>query len=157
MLRFSWDVTKTSAFWSKTCPSGRIPSQYSSAHPSKQFHHKICQFVQFTTYSTCGKSHEIFAWKHKIVPRGSNLAFLVKSEELWKGNKAIKTDCIKDLLIPRPPSVVFRQPPNLKKHLVRASFKQPPFPNGEDEENRPHGCYKHQHGGEVEDAYSTIH
>ena len=26
--------------------------------------------------------------KHKIVPQGLNLAFLVKLEELWKGNKA---------------------------------------------------------------------
>ena len=47
----------------------------------------------------------------------------------------------------RPPSVVFRQPPNLKKHLVRSSFKELPFRNEEDVEDRPQGCYKHQHGG----------
>ena len=50
-------------------------------------------------------------------------------------------------IFPRPPSVVFRQPPNLRKHLVRSSFKELPFPNGEDGEDRPQGCYKHQHGG----------
>ena len=37
--------------------------------------------------------------------------------------------------------------PNLKKHLVRSSFKELPFRNEEDVENRPQGCYKHQHGG----------
>ena len=50
-------------------------------------------------------------------------------------------------IFPRPPSVVFRQPTNLKKYLVRSTFKELPFRNGEDEEDRPAGCYKHPHGG----------
>ena len=50
-------------------------------------------------------------------------------------------------IFPRPPSVVFRQPPNLKKLLVQSTFKELPFRNGEDEEDRPPGCHKHPHGG----------
>ena len=50
-------------------------------------------------------------------------------------------------VFPQPPSVVFRQPSNLKKHLVRSTFKELPFRNGEDEDDRPPGCYKHPHGG----------
>ena len=48
-----------------------------------------------------------------------------------------------------------KNPPNLKKHLVRSSFIELPFPNGEDEENRI--VINTNMGGEVEDAYSLIH
>ena len=53
--------------------------------------------------------------------------------------------------IPQPPSVVFRQPPNLNKRLGRSSFKEVPLQNGEDVVKNT------KMGGEVDNAYSAIH
>ena len=49
-------------------------------------------------------------------------------------------------IYPRPPSVVFRQARSLKNHLVRSHFKELPHSDQSDHEDRPAGCYKHQHG-----------
>ena len=46
---------------------------------------------------------------------------------------------------PRPPLVVYRQSPNLQKHLVRTRFRELPHRDGSDQDDRPAGCYKHQH------------
>ena len=46
----------------------------------------------------------------------------------------------------QPPSVVYRQSRSLKSHLVKTSFKELPYNDGSDLEQRPPGCYKHQHG-----------
>ena len=49
-------------------------------------------------------------------------------------------------VFPTPPSVVFRQSRNLQRHLVRSRFKELPHRDGSDLDDRPAGCYRHQHG-----------
>jgi hypothetical protein len=59
----------------------------------------------------------------------------------------LETDRKMKQIFPRPTSLVFRQPLNLKMLLVRSTFKELPFRNDEDEEDRPPGCHKHSRGG----------
>jgi hypothetical protein len=51
---------------------------------------------------------------------------------------------LKDIY-PRPPSVVFRQAPNLKQILVKSVLRELPFVDGSDRERERPGCYKHNH------------
>ena len=60
-------------------------------------------------------------------------------------------------IFPRPPSVVFRQPPNLKKHLVRSSLKNYRFQMERMRRTDHRVVINTNMGGEVEDAYSAIH
>ena len=48
---------------------------------------------------------------------------------------------------PKPPSVSFRQPKNLKQILCQNTLKQLPYRDGSDLGDNPPGCYKHNHGG----------
>ena len=50
-------------------------------------------------------------------------------------------------IYPKPPSVSYRQPKNLKQILVTNTLKQLPFNDGSDLGDRPSGCYRHEHGG----------
>ena len=50
-------------------------------------------------------------------------------------------------IYPQAPSVSYRQPRNLKQILVRSRLKTLPHSDCSDLEERPAGCYKHQHGG----------
>ena len=50
-------------------------------------------------------------------------------------------------MYPKPPSVSFRQPKNLKQILVRSKLKTLPHSDCSDLEENPDGCYKHEHGG----------
>ena len=49
-------------------------------------------------------------------------------------------------IYPRPPSVEHWQSHSLQDHLARTSFKQLPHSDLSDQEDRPAGFYKHQHG-----------
>ena len=46
---------------------------------------------------------------------------------------------------PNPPSIVFRQAPNLRQRLVKSAFKTLPYQNGEYVENIRPGSYKFNH------------
>ena len=48
-------------------------------------------------------------------------------------------------IYPRPPSVVFRQAPNLKQILVKSVLRELPFADGSDREQERPGCFKHNH------------
>ena len=48
-------------------------------------------------------------------------------------------------MYPRPPSVVFRQAPNLKQILVKSALRELPFLDCSDRDGDVPGCYKHNH------------
>ena len=48
-------------------------------------------------------------------------------------------------IYPKPPSVTFRQAPNLKRMLTNSRFKELPFNGCQDLGEYPTGCYKHNH------------
>ena len=48
---------------------------------------------------------------------------------------------------PNQPSVSYRQTRNLKQILVRSRLKQLPHQDCSDLDDKPAGCYKHDHGG----------
>ena len=50
-------------------------------------------------------------------------------------------------IYPKPPSVTFRQARNLKQILCKNTLKQLPYREGQDLNENPPGCFKHNHGG----------
>ena len=49
-------------------------------------------------------------------------------------------------IFPNPPSVSYRQPRSLKQMMVRSRLKSLPYRDCSDLEEKPAGCYRHQHG-----------
>ena len=58
----------------------------------------------------------------------------------------LKSDRKMNKIYPRPPSIVYRQSRSLQNHLVRSNFRELPHRDLSDQDGRPAGCYKHQHG-----------
>ena len=58
----------------------------------------------------------------------------------------LKSDRKMNKIYPRPPSIVYRQSRSLHNHLVRSNFRELPHRDLSDQDGRPAGCYKHQHG-----------
>ena len=50
-------------------------------------------------------------------------------------------------IYPKPPSVSFRQPKNLKQILCHNTLKNLPYSDVSDLGDKPPGCFKHSHGG----------
>jgi hypothetical protein len=66
-------------------------------------------------------------------------------EWLRDSHHILLVDKKKRTIYPKPPSVSYRQPRNLKQLMVRSRLKELPHSDCSDLE--PAGCYRHQHGG----------
>ena len=55
------------------------------------------------------------------------------------------TDSKLKKIYPRPPSVVYRQAPNLKQILVKSVLRELPYSDCSDREQERPGCFKHNH------------
>ena len=62
-----------------------------------------------------------------------------------EGYALLKCDPKRRQIYSKPPSVTFRQAPSLRRILTRNRFKELPYRDLGDEEERPPGCYGHTH------------
>ena len=64
---------------------------------------------------------------------------------LIEGYTLLKSDPKLMQIYPKPSSVTFRQAPSLRRILTQNRFRELPYRDLQDEEERPPGCHRHTH------------